>query len=209
MPPASNHSRMKATRRRWARLGTERDQIGFRSRAGLSRSKASDWSRKASNGSATRIGASAPAGAATCSRSGAPGATSAGLSSRSGWALTPVIGALSRAASRFSAAALSPTSRWNDAVGERRRQAAPLLDVLEERPALVGERLGQGFEPAGPGRRIGDEAEIGFAQKDKLAVAGETPREAVRKAERRAYAAGRRRCRRRRDRRKRRRSSRA
>ena len=70
-----------------------------------------------------------------------------------------------------------------DAVRERGRQAAPRLDVLEDEPALVDERPGQGLEPAGARRRIGDEAEIGFAQKDELAVAGETPREAVGKAD--------------------------
>ena len=63
--------------------------------------------------------------------------------------------------------------------------------VLEERPALLAERLRQRLEHAGAGRRIGDKAEIGFAQEDELAIAGETPREAVGKAERPACAAGR------------------
>ena len=93
-------------------LGAQRDQIGFR-RAPVVWRKASDWSRSAWNGPASRIGASAPADTAAFSRSGAPGANSAAGSLRSGWALTPMIGVLSRAASRFSLAALSATSRWN------------------------------------------------------------------------------------------------
>ena len=67
-------------------------------------------------------------------------------------------------------------------VGERDRQAAARLDPLKDRPTLVVERPCQRLEPAGPRGRIGDEAEIGFAQQNELAVAGQTPRETVRKA---------------------------
>ena len=41
----------------------------------------------------------------------------------------------------------------------------------------------QRLEGAGAGGRVGDEAEIGFAQENELAVAGETPRQTVRKPE--------------------------
>ena len=81
------------------------------------------------------------------------------------------------------------------AVRQRGRQAAPALDTLEEKPSLVDQRPGQGLEPAGPRRRIGDEAEIGFAQKHQLAVTREPPREAVRQADGERMRQDARRCR--------------
>ena len=65
------------------------------------------------------------------------------------------------------------------AVRERRGQTALRLDLLEDRPTLVAERLGQRLETARAGGRIVDEAEVGFAQEDELAVAREPPREAA------------------------------
>ena len=57
------------------------------------------------------------------------------------------------------------------------------FDLLEERPALLAERLGQRLECARPRGGVGDKAEIGFAQQDKLAVARQTPRQAVGKTD--------------------------
>ena len=67
---------------------------------------------------------------------------------------------------------------------ERRRQAALGFDRLKERPGLVAKRAGHRLERAGAGGRVADKAEIGFPQEDELAVAGETARKAVRKADR-------------------------
>ena len=63
------------------------------------------------------------------------------------------------------------------AVREGRGQSALGLDLLESRPALVAERFGQRLKAAGPRSRIVDEAEVGFPQKDELAVAREPPRQ--------------------------------
>ena len=68
------------------------------------------------------------------------------------------------------------------AVPERRRQSPQSFDLLKEPPGFFAKRLGQRLERPGAGGRIGDKSEVGFAQENELGIAGETPRETVRKA---------------------------
>src|SRR5271163_579078 len=110
-PPASNNSRAKPTRRAGA------DPIAATKTLGRApvRARASATSRSRSNGSETRIGASAGAtiSPANSTAGAVAGSTLAASSARSGWALTPVIGVFNRAASRVSAALACPTFAWN------------------------------------------------------------------------------------------------
>ncbi len=94
-----------------------------------------------------------------------------------------MIGDLSRATSRLRAAALSRDLRLKRAGRERSRQAAAPFDLLEGGPSPVAQRACQRLESAGAGGRIGDKSEMGFAQEDELAIAGETPREAIGKSD--------------------------
>ena len=67
---------------------------------------------------------------------------------------------------------------------QRRGEAAPGFDLLEQRPPLVAERSGQRLEGARARGRVGDKSEMGFAQENELAVARKATREAVGKADR-------------------------
>ena len=162
-------------------LGPQRGEINFRPRAGAPKvgvgTIAQTLERLCEPNRRQRA-----FGGANASRSGAPSATSTGGSARSACALTPVIGAFRQAAFRASAAALAATCTLKHAVRERRRQSAQSFDLLKEPPGLVAKRLGHRLERPGARGGVGDKSEVGFAQENELGVAGETPREAVRKA---------------------------
>ena len=65
---------------------------------------------------------------------------------------------------------------------ERRRQSALPFDLLKQPPGFFANRLCQRLERPSAGGGVGDKSKVGFAQEDDLGIAGETPREAVRKA---------------------------
>ena len=81
-------------------------------------------------------------------------------------------------------AAASATSPWKIAGAQRRRRAARAFKRLKDRPAALAQRRRQRLEHAGPGGRIGDEAEMQFFEQDELRVAGEPARQRVGQAER-------------------------
>ena len=115
---------------------------------------------------------------------GAAGKTSAVVSARSGWALTPVSGVC-----RCGDVARELGRRLGDArAGNRRARNAAATPPAPPAPGraaqrLLAQRCGQRLEHAGAGGRIGDEAEMGFLQQDELRVAREPPRERVGQAE--------------------------
>ena len=125
---------------------------------------------------------SAPSAGANRSRSGAPIATSTGNEGEIGVrADTSDWGLEARGVSNERRRARGDLS-LKRAACERRRQSALSFDLLKEPPGLVAKRLGHRLERAGAGGGVSDESKVGFAQEDDLGIAGETPREAVRKA---------------------------
>ena len=63
--------------------------------------------------------------------------------------------------------------------------AAFALDLLEQRPGALRQRLRQGLESAGAAGRVGDAPKVRLLKQDQLGVAGEPAGEGVGKAERR------------------------
>ena len=59
-------------------------------------------------------------------------------------------------------------------------EAAPLLDLPEMRPRLLGEPLGEVLNEPRPGRGIEHPPDMGFLQQQQLGVTGDPPREAGR-----------------------------
>ena len=62
---------------------------------------------------------------------------------------------------------------------ERRRRAAGLLDLLEQRPRGAAKFFGQILDAAGARGRVGDLGDVGFLEQQQLRIACDPPREAV------------------------------
>ena len=67
---------------------------------------------------------------------------------------------------------------------ERRKNAAGLLDLLEQRPGGFAQLLRQRFDAAGAGRGIGHLGEVGFFEQHQLGVARGAARERIGQSQR-------------------------
>ncbi len=157
-------------------------EINLRPRASRGRRKASEQSRKRSNGSASRIGAIAPStlrqrlAFRRANRKLDRRLGEIGMGAHAGDRRLETRGVANQRRRAGGDLTLKPAAR------ERRGQAALTLDLLKEPPGLVAKRVGHRLEGPRAGSGIGHKSEVRFAQKNELRVAGETPREAVGKA---------------------------
>ena len=129
------------------------------------------------------------AGIAAASGSGISGrgsrrATSTGFSPRSGYSLTPVIGALRSAMAAARGRAHLTDAHLQGAGSETADDPAFRFDLLESLPRGFAHGFRQGLVTPGSGGRIDHAPQIALVQQNILSIARHAPGEGVRQAER-------------------------
>ena len=67
----------------------------------------------------------------------------------------------------------------NEAAGKRRGDAAGAFNLAELRPGRPAQRIGQIFDGARPGRRVGDLGKVRLFEKNELSIARDAPRKTL------------------------------